>query len=55
MSNFEYECNYCGANEHSMPSHCCDECVVKFYLRNTKAPSIDQYSEWVWNQEEETE
>lgn len=54
MNNkFSYSCEACGANEDSRPADCCDECIVKFYLRSTKAPSIDQYSHWVEHEQDE--
>ena len=53
MSDFLYSCPDCGASEFNLPSECCDECIVKFYLRNRNAPSIDQYSHWVEYEEED--
>ncbi len=53
MSQFQYQCEDCGADENSRPTDCCDECIVKFYLQNPKAPSIDQYSRWVEYEDED--
>lgn len=53
MSDFLYSCPACGASEFNLPSECCDECIVKFYLRNRNAPSIDQYSHWVEYEEDD--
>lgn len=52
MSQFQYQCEECGATEASRPTDCCDQCIVKFFLQNPQAPSIDQYSHWVENDNE---
>jgi len=41
----EFTCEECGANETARAFDCCDNCIVKVFMNNPNASTLDELRE----------